>query len=183
MNTGATNHLLLWTKAPYSLQRLAMSVQNPRSRYRYWKCECPHGDRLFQNKPKSSWKACSHEDPEKLLAISGLSNLQGINHSLHGSLGGETQPRHANHIRQSLKFNTRSPVQFTHLPQHCFKGHGPKPCGENLASLPKCEALGQRKRLGFLLILIIVLTQLYAFTLIFTLSVCWSTIQITKANL
>lgn len=65
-----------------------------------------------------------------------------------------------------LNLNTGYHIPCPHLPQHRFEGHGPQSCGENLASLPKCEALGERKRLGFLSILMIVLSQLHVFTLI-----------------
>lgn len=71
---------------------------------------------------------------------------------------------YANRSRQSLK--SKHWVPCPHLPQHRFEGHGPQSCGENLASFPKCETLEERKRLRFLLILMIVFTQLHVFALI-----------------
>lgn len=81
-----------------------------------------------------------------------------------------------------LNLNTGYHIPCPHLPQHRFEGHGPQSCGENLASLPKCEALGEKKRLGFLSSLRILLSQLHVFALILQVFVCMS-MQIMKATL
>lgn len=89
--------------------------------------------------------AYSHENPESSLDTEGPGQLAGPwpvlawtpgTHNTQGSTPARTG--------RGLKGKNGSRAH-TYLSQHCFKSHGPQPCGEDLASLPKCEALGEKK--------------------------------------